>query len=93
MLANYGYKDGSGEYFITVDTDHCVKCAGRPCVPACPNGVLEVIEDDYDDQVCAVTEKHRKEIKYACASCKPQSGWETLPCLEACTPGALQHSW
>ena len=23
MLANYGYKDGSGDYFIVLDTDRC----------------------------------------------------------------------
>jgi hypothetical protein len=26
LIANYGYKDGSGEYFITLDTDKCDGC-------------------------------------------------------------------
>ena len=26
MKANYGYKDGSGEFFITLDTDRCTAC-------------------------------------------------------------------
>ena len=26
MLANYGYKDGSGDWFITIDTDKCDGC-------------------------------------------------------------------
>ena len=43
MLANYGYKDGSGEYFITIDTDRCTGCGD--CVPVCPAGVLELVED------------------------------------------------
>lgn len=93
MLANYGYKDGSGEFFITVDTDHCVTCAGRPCVPACPAGVLEIIVDDYDDSVCAVKEEHRKQIKYSCAPCKPAGERPELPCVAACPAGALAHSW
>jgi Fe-S-cluster-containing hydrogenase component 2 len=94
MLANYGYTDGSGEYFITVDTDRCIECADRPCTPACPAGVLEIIEDDYGDEVCAVTEAHRKQIKYSCAPCKPAEGWSTLPCMDACpNDGALAHSW
>ena len=43
MLANYGYKDGSGEYFITIDTDKCNGC--NACVEACPNNVLEAAEE------------------------------------------------
>ncbi len=44
--ANYGYKDGSGEYFITIDTDLCNSC--EKCVEACPAGVLEIAEDELD---------------------------------------------
>ena len=93
MLANYGYKDGSGEYFITIDTDKCVKCEEHACVTACPYGVLEIITDDYDDDVGAVTEEHRKKIKYTCAPCKPTTGERRLPCVEACGAGAITHSW
>ncbi len=32
MLANYGYKDGSGDRFITIDTGKCDGCG--PCKPA-----------------------------------------------------------
>ena len=31
MKANYGYKDGSGDFFITIDTDLCNTCG--PCKP------------------------------------------------------------
>ncbi len=92
MIAHYGYKDGSGEYFITIDTDKCIECEGM-CVKACPADVLEIIEDDYEDEVCAVTDEHRNKIKYSCAPCKPTSGDVVLPCLVACTPGGLKHSW
>ena len=92
MIAHYGYKDGSGEYFIVVDTDKCIGCGGE-CVETCPMGVLEIIEDDYGDMVVAVTEEHRKKIKYSCAPCKPTGGDVTPPCLSACDRGAMKHSW
>ena len=95
MIANFGYKDGSGEYFITIDTDKCSGCGD--CVPACPAGVLEIRENDFDplaeDKMAAVTEEHRKKIKYSCAPCKPSGDRPELPCVAACEPDAITHSW
>ncbi|MFQ6015908.1 MAG: 4Fe-4S binding protein [Anaerolineae bacterium] len=95
MLANYGYKDGSGEYFITVDTDKCDGCGD--CVEACPYDVLEVVPNDLDplsdDMVAVVREEERKKIKYTCGPCKPASGERALPCVLACEPVAMTHSW
>ena len=93
MKANYGYMDGSGEYFITIDTDFCIDCSNRSCVDACPEGMFEIITDDYDDEVAAIKEDRRKKIKYDCNACKPVSDRPPLPCVEACTPGAITHSW
>ena len=92
MIAHYGYKDGSGEYFIIIDTDKCIGCKGL-CVDACSVGVLEMIEDDYGDVVGAVTEEHRKKIKYTCAPCKPTSGDVVPSCLSACDREGMTHSW
>ncbi len=95
MLVHYGYKDGSGEYFIVIDTDKCDGC--KECVAACPSGVLEVGEDENDpfreEPVARVTEEHRKKVKYSCAPCKPSSGRKPLPCMGACNPDAISHSW
>lgn len=90
-IANYGYKDGSGEYFIIVDSGKCNGCG--MCVDACPEKVLEIIVDDYDDKVVTIKEEHRKKIKYSCAPCKPVSGRKELPCQTACKPNAITHSW
>lgn len=94
MIANYGYKDGSGDFFISIDTDKCDGCGD--CVEICPANVLEVRENEHDpladDEMAAVTEEHRKKIKYSCAECKSE-GYTSLPCMEACKPGAISHSW
>ena len=108
MLANYGYQDGSGEFYITINTGLCAGCEAKGCQAACPAGVLETGEDDYGDVVATVREEHRKKVKYSCAPCKPVTGYRGtdpkggpgseagrrhLPCQAACAAGAIQHSW
>lgn len=93
MRANYGYKDGSGEFFITIETDACVKCEDKPCVKACPEGVLDIVEDDYDDEVAVVKDEFRRKLKYVCAPCKPVSDRPPLPCVVACPADTIEHSW
>ena len=93
MKAHYGYKDGAGDFFLIIDTDKCVACDDRGCVPVCPSGVLEVLADDYDEEVATVVEEHRKTLKYSCAPCKPDRDRPPLPCLTACKPGAITHTW
>jgi len=94
MIANYGYKDGSGEYYISIDTDLCMACpVGRACLGACPQQMFESMTDDYDDEVVQIKAPFRRTLAYACADCKPSAGYASLPCSSACTPGAIKHSW
>jgi len=91
LIIHYGYEDASGEYFISVDTDKCNSC-GR-CVEVCPRGVLEmrtVTADLEDLLVAAVTEEHRKKIKYSCAPCNPE---KKPPCVFVCEQRAISHTW
>ena len=90
-IANYGYTDGSGDWYIIVDSDKCDGCG--KCVEICPKNVLEVITDDYDDKVVAIRKEHRKNIKYVCAPCKPTSGPRDVRCQKACPTGVITHSW
>jgi len=90
-IANYGYTDASGDYYITIDSDKCDGC-GR-CVEACPEDVFEVIIDDYDDLVAKVRDKVVKNLKYVYASCKPASGVRDCKCELDCDKGAISHSW
>jgi Fe-S-cluster-containing dehydrogenase component len=97
MIANYGYEDGSGFYYVTIDGDICADCSGHGCTKACPQGVLVIEMDDYDDFVAVVAESTRKRLRELCSVCKGQNvsgGTERrLPCTIACPAGALRHSW
>ena len=96
MIANYGYQDGSGEFFIRLDTDKCNGCGD--CVLACPARAFEVRENDPNDPfretpVAGIKDSERNKIKYACGPCKPVADRPPLPCLTACKSGAIAHSW
>ncbi len=92
MIMHYGYCDGSGEYYIVVDSDKCNGC--HKCVEKCPQKALEIVTEfiDLEDKnVPAVTESHRKKIRYTCASCKPETN--TTPCVLACPDKAIRCVW
>ena len=92
IIAFYGYSDGSGEYFIIIDTGKCVGCG--KCVKQCPQSALQletVLVDLEDKIVASLREEHRKKIKYTCSSCKPESN--SAPCVLACESKAIKCTW
>jgi len=96
MLANYGYKDASGDFFITIDTAKCDGCGS--CADACPTSVFAITsEDAYDPtrqgSVASVAGSKRTKLKYECNPCKPSADRPALPCIKACKAGAICHSW
>lgn len=95
MIATYGYKDGSGEYYIQIDTDKCNGCGD--CVKACTQNVFEVMEDPNDPlrdgSIAIVAHTVGKKLKYICAVCKPVKDRPPLPCVKVCTQGAIVHLW
>jgi NAD-dependent dihydropyrimidine dehydrogenase PreA subunit len=95
MHAHYGYEDGSGRFYIVVDTDRCNACA--ECVAVCPAKLLTLQEEEPCEarMVAAINDRQRNDLKTACSACKPARGFShaALPCIRACAAGALQHSW
>lgn len=96
MLAHYGYSDGSGNYFIIIDTERCDGCGD--CVGACPAEVFQVADEDpndpfRDEPLVIVRQDKRKKVKYECGPCKPPTDGPPLPCAAACKNNAISHSW
>jgi Fe-S-cluster-containing hydrogenase component 2 len=92
LITHYGYIDGSGEYYIVVDSDKCSGCG--KCVKKCPQAALKLeteFIDMEDKTVMAVSEEHRKKISYTCASCKPESN--ATPCVLVCEEKAVRCVW
>ena len=91
MEANYGYSDGSGDYFIVIDTDKCDGCGA--CVSACPEKVFEIAPDDYDKTVARVRDEMVGRISYVCPGFNGCSSSREVNCRSVCQPGAINHTW
>ena len=94
MIANYGFKDGSGDWYVTIDTDKCNGCG--KCPEVCPAKVLEVGPDEIDifrkEPVAFIKHEERKKVRYSCAPCRPGYGEKPAPCVGVCEPKAISHS-
>jgi len=91
MLAHYGYRDASGEYFVAIDGGACTGCA--KCAAACPSSALDMatILVGLDEKaVAAVKEPCRRTLRELCAGCDHQGH---APCETACQPGAVRVTW
>ena len=91
MITHYGYADGSGEYYIIIDTDKCDGC--EECVRICPKRVFEVALDDYDKVVARVKEDVTKSIHYICLGYYRKCASEENNCHIACPQDAISHTW
>jgi len=87
MRAHYGYADGSGEYYIIIDTDRCGACAS-----ACPKDIFEIITDDNDDLKTSVRRDVAKTLGFACPGSSKCTALQTN-CIQACTQNAIELTW
>ena len=89
MKANYGYSDGTGEYFITIDTGKCDGCG--ECVKACPADIFIVAKDDFGNLKAEVKDEARKKLAMLCSGY--QSCAHKINCHTACPNDAISHTW
>ncbi len=89
MKINYGYSDGTGEYFITIDTAKCDGCG--KCTDACPEKLYIIANDDNGHPKATVREDLRKKIANLCpglTNCKAKTN-----CHNICPHDAISHTW
>lgn len=91
MIANYGYEDGSGHYYIKIDTSKCAGCESKACISACPEKLFVTELDDFDDEVVIIREDARNTLQTSCANCKAEE--KTELCVAVCEAKAIGFSW
>ncbi|MFH1639371.1 MAG: acyl-CoA dehydratase activase [Chloroflexota bacterium] len=91
MKINYGYSDGTGEYYITIDNSRCDGCG--ECVTACPAGILEIDDDGAGRPKARVKEDIRKKLAFSCPGLKSCAGTHEFNCRSACPKEAISHTW
>ncbi|MBI5480317.1 MAG: 4Fe-4S binding protein [Deltaproteobacteria bacterium] len=91
MRANYGYADGSGEYYLTIDTERCDGCGD--CVPVCPAAVFAVEPDDYDEPKAVVRTEVRRRLAEVCPGRSACERRNAVMCHSACPRQAIEHTW
>jgi predicted CoA-substrate-specific enzyme activase len=91
MKINYGYSDGTGDYYITLDTGKCDGCG--KCMEACPANNIEVSPNDQGQPKARIKDSVRKKIHIACPGYKACSATNNINCHSACPNNAISHSW
>ena len=88
---HYGYSDGTGSYFITIDSSLCDGCG--ECVPVCPASVLEVVKNDSGQPKARVKEAARKRLAFLCPGFNSCSSALKANCYSVCSKDAISHTW
>lgn len=91
MKVNYGYSDGTGEYFITVDEGICNGCGD--CVPACPSGIFTLAKNDTGQLKAKVRDEVKTRLALLCPGFNACREKTRLNCHRVCSKDALSHSW
>ena len=91
LKVHYGYTDGTGDYFITIDTGRCDGCG--ECVPACPSGIFEMVRDDNGQPKARVKEAVRKKLAFLCPGFNSCSHDHEVNCHSVCRKDAISHTW
>ena len=87
----YGYNDGTGDYFITIDLASCDGCG--KCVTACSASIFEIIQEDGRKPKARVTENTRKRLALLCPGYHSCNSARSVNCRSVCRKDAIKLSW
>jgi len=91
MKIQYGYSDGTGEYFVTVDTALCTGCG--ECVEVCPADIFRLEPNDAGEDKAVVKAETRKKLAVLCPGADACLASNGANCHSVCEPGAVEHTW
>lgn len=91
LKINYGYSDGNGDYFITIDVGRCDGCS--ECLPACPSAIFEMIQDDDSQPKASVVESARNQLDILCPGFHTCQRDLKVNCHSVCQKEAITHTW
>ena len=91
MKIQYGYSDGTGEYFVTIDTGRCNGCG--ECVKTCPADIFTLQKHGQNQPVIEVKEESRKRLALLCPGATSCQAKEGQNCHDVCPMDAITHSW
>ncbi len=60
---------------------------------ACPEGILEIALDDYDEPKAAVKPGFAKTLADVCPGFHRKCSQKEPNCQSVCWQGAIEHSW
>jgi ferredoxin len=90
LKAQYGYADGTGEYYITIDMQKCDGC-GR-CVEVCPAQIFEV-KGEGQKRTAMVKDELRRKLALLCPGFGICGKENAVNCHSVCHGSAITHSW
>jgi predicted CoA-substrate-specific enzyme activase len=88
---HYGYSDGTGTYFITIENSRCDGCG--ECMLVCPSAVFEIVKDDNSQPKVKVKEEARKKLAILCPGFHSCRIAHQANCHSTCPKEAINHSW
>jgi predicted CoA-substrate-specific enzyme activase len=88
---HFGYSDGTGDYFITLDLSKCNGCG--KCIAVCPAAVFELNREDGCQPKASVSEAARKRLSILCPGFNTCSGSQEKNCRNVCESNAISLSW
>ena len=87
----YGYTDGTGDYYITIDSAKCSSCG--ECVTTCPADIFEMASEDGREPKAVVVDGVRKRLAILCPGHDACKKTNKENCLGACSQDAINLTW